>query len=1022
MNNQNTNNQNNPEIENIEQENNTTQAPTQLDEEQKKRLNMLRLKENTGFQSIIKNSSDKEKKDLKDKYNAIYSDTFGDLELSDEEKIELKRLEKIENTNQKKTIKAIRHELVKTPPKENFEGFVSEKETPPNNIPPTITEEMARIMLYQLPEELRAIFTKYFSLRLFSSNWDTRNSPQARENNAMLRESSGGAIVKRYFDNASNRQKYRIIIDKDSLMEERERTLAGVTVKTQFYNIHKLNYIVTRAILATVSNKKDIEDFCKKDNIKKGLDKNLDDKKSPYDDWIAMCFSDKSIVEKREDELLEKSKKWLKQNYKKENFIDFKNKPDTIIIKSRKFNEKLLKERFEKWTDPDTGKEIKGFWKHVLNLSQKLKVPGIGKNVWNFFNSFTFSYNYDRYYTALAEEDNKEVKRIQSLDLTGGDTIKLLKDHRYLGDKDRLRQLILTIALKNAYETWMGKLYLWKYDPIFKRTKGKEISADGFDFITRVTKASQKNSKAIFRADYKKVGNRYIRQTYEQQLAAMDEIYKNLSLRDVQRVAPDVFGNYYDSGEFMDMESKLGDMSGLKTEDKEKKGLFVSSFNGDLSDLVGKKDAKQFVEDMQQYSTALNEKEFLNLVNPGVKAIVRKFKEESTRHPNLFSMYTSPMIKNGFEYYKNQAGRPNFATEEYDKAFKEEEKKFRQNDFNPQEVAENSSYDDIFNIYENFVKEKKENAYTSGSEPTKYSQLLDIIRLSRDKINSSLEGSEDQGSSQIKSYFSSILSRISNQETISVEESDKIRAELQKSLEKLSPEKAVVLTKNLNDFFKHLANLGIVRQYQALFKPYQKHLSQYLQSKDKVNPEKRKEIIGWFYKTLLPQVGISIAEKVKLFNNMYPELTLDKYQINAILQERDLEKQMSLFANAVDSKLSSSSQPGRNKFDSDYEKLNSLFFDVTRSIEYPDDYEVDLHDFTKRFQDLDLIPSHIKQKSSLNIKKLLTYLKLAKAVTDDYNQVYRIQQQKKYERGLLTGYDEDLENELDMEMTEEEES
>jgi len=980
-------------------------STSELSSDEKNRLKFLRIKNDSDFQQIVKKMPPDKRKELQEKYQEIYGKEFGELEISKEEKLEINDLEKKLSSHFEQEIKDLKHVLIQAPAKKNFVGF-PEPEAPDetkDSAKPDV--EMARLALSHLPSELRAIFEEFFILELSGANWNNPETTEGARKNEQKFNASGGALVQKLVDPATGKDKFRIVVDRDCIYEEGTMKLGNTMINIRTPNPQKLTYLVLRAILSTISNehKKEFDEYCKKNKIVRGIDKNND---RGWDDWLALCFSDPELAKKMDKDLFKKAQSWLKDMHKKK-IIDPANVPQTQIIKSKNLDYNLAQQKAGEWIDADTGDKIKGPLGMILNtLPKNIVFETLGRGFLFLSTFFTYRMSKERYYMLLAEEDAKEVKRLLSRDLSGGDYLKMIKLPEYLNNKDRLRILILTLANKNHFQSWMLQLWLWKYDVKFRKTNGKEITEDGFDLVNRVSKAYAKSVKGpVAVAEYVQKGGKFVRFSYEQQLEKMDAILNTLALRDIQKISSDVYGNLFnqDKKDFIDLDSRLGDKK------YDLNGFYASS-DVKLNNLLGNNQAKNFINSMQKYARNLDEPDFLNLANAGVKALTRRFLQASRTEPVLFNMYTSPMIRYGFDKYKNAVGEPAYSKEEYERDFKKEKEELKNYNFDFGKKVKDSSFEELLNIYDDFVNEKREFPYIRGTHVSKYGKLLEYTNQSQQKISEMEFAPENKN---VKEYFSNIMKSLVGKPELSVEEVDRIKAEFDDRSKTLPREKTVEVRNIFNEYFKHLENLGIIRQYQKLFAPYKQNLDNYMTrgkgAKGEKGKEQKQEILNWFYTELLPE-KITASDKIKNIERLYPNLEFAPDEKKVIESAASDQEKMAQLTNIVSRKIESLGKTGGGtNFGKDYGELNLLFFDVNQAMKHPGQYNGDLPEFIQRFRQLELVPKRVREGQIANLDDLAYYLRLSKVVSDSYEQKEKAKRSKRQDSGL--GYslaEEDL--------------
>lgn len=978
----------------------TTSTPTiipSLSPEQEKRLMFLRYKNELA--NRWKSMSAEQKKKADPELNADFTQ---------EEKEELKQLDKTLDDYKeakKNELNKINHELVKAPPAYLFEGFDTAKQSKIKeesfeNASP-LNLEIARLAIaQQLPDKLRPIFEQLFVIRFSDVNWKNPSNKDSEKINEVFKNATGGAFIEPFKDKDTGKQKFRISVDTSTFYENEYENIEGEKICLTYFNTKKFIYIITRAILSTVKDKSNFENICKENGFNK-LDKNCKN----HDDWLAYVLTEG----KNEGNINPKIKEAANQllnNLKADNITKPNEVTTPIIIKDRVFDEKELNKKLNPYVDSDTKEHIGGFYRLLLeNSSLSWLGQGLYTTVETIKNLKSSLINTEYYYMFVAEGDGKEVQKLLSRDLGTGDYIKMIKEPRFLNSKDRLRQLIIAIAKKGAFQWWMAQLWLWKNDKLFKRTKGKEISEDGFDFVTRATKAHAGATKGFFAPGYAKKGNRFVRFSYESQLNKLDTIYNTQSLRSIQNVSPDLYNNIFNNTkkEFLAIDAKLGDTNFSKSGKLDD----YASCDINLSSIIGEKETKIFINDMQSYAKNLNEDGFNNLIDAGVVALTRRFVQASKEERQLFSMYTSPFVRQGFEYYKNIIGEPDYATEKYKQDYNESKNKLKEHDFDVVKTAEEYPLEKLTEIYSDFVKEESPMPYVAGIHPTKYGRLKEYIRQTRSQI---YEINDLPAS--IKDFINSNLDRFERNAEITPKELNAFSHLVEEKTASLPLNVTLSLKKTLITLLGHYENLGVAKQYQKLFRPFQEKVQPYIQKTKKETPTLDKEkILNFYFQDLVPN-NVPIASKIKDLSNNFEGLTFTEEEINNITSKPDKDSQHATLYATLSRKINFNATPKKIQLSKANDDMNSLYLDLSRFISHPEETTYRDIELSNRFYELELIPDFIKQNKSLKTADMLNAIELAKVVVNDYYRTEDLNRKRRENFMYSDSYDPNIEEEF----------
>ncbi len=1018
--NQNNNNERKNEQQNESQTRSTPIPEEQLTDQEQKKMGILRVKKDPAFKKMLKVMTSTEKKELKNKLQLEYGQDFGDLKMTPDEKEILKRYETKVAKRTEKKIKNIRHDLLNVPPEEMFEGFenaeeVEKKEERGDFSSPIFNLEQLRLRIANsLPEKLRAIFEEYFLVKLDTSNWSNPNTPSGQSRNDSLESAAGGALISKTKDHRSGKDKYLITVDMDCAIDTIYKELAGKQTKIVYFNEDKFLYLITRSILSTMGGKEEFEKFCRENGFNDKLDQNSAD---GSDDWLSYVlsgyrFGDKTYSDICDPKLKDMANQWLLQS----SFIkpEENNISTPIIIKPEKINGKVWSDKATPWKDKVTGEPIRGWKRWLLEHNAPL-----GKLVYFATRAIpeipSWLVNKEYYYMGLAERDGKAVNRLNSLDLSGGDYVKMIKESRFYNDKDRLRHLMLVIAGKGSYQWWMAQLWLWKFDPVFKSTKGKEISSDGFDFISRVTKAQAKATKGVFTPEYVRKGNRFVRFSYQNQIDKLDQILRRFSLRQIQQIDPDTYGNLLndDTGEYMKLDAKLGNTmttnfgENSKTAQGDKKDdKFFASSGVDIASIMSGGDASHFIKDMQEYSEKNHDTDFNNLVNPFVVSVTKRFLQSARTEREIFSMYTSPLISQGFDAYKNKVSEPSFIKDEYRKEFEEAEEDLEENNYDFEKVVENTPYDKLENIYNYFVKKESRQEYIRGTHLTRHGKLLEFIKQAKNRIKDVPGVSEN-----VNDFIFTELEKIQKMPQVTLKDIERFHDLFEEKTANESPNAVIGLKKSINTFFGHLKNLNIIKQYEQLFKPYERVRNQYLSKKDnkKVDSKEKDNIMAHYFKEIASTAS-SAKDKIKDIENEFPDVNFTDKEKSDILSRPDEKARKVAIYLALEDKLVKKSSTGSEKLYRDFNDLLHLSQEINEILAQKDASTSVSSDILRQYRSLNLIPEEIKSKHPKSLRELQTSINLAKIVANDYYE----EQQFKTNKRKQFGFDPEMEMEMEM--------
>lgn len=1001
-----------------------------LTTEENKKLKILEVKADPSFQKVWKETPPDKKEEFKNELQEMYGEEFGEPQMAKDERQKLKELQEKAARKIKLEIDHVRNELINTPPDYLFENIddAKTKKRKEESGEPTFhysSEEIRLMITRGLPEKLRALFEQFFVVKLDLSNWLAYTSATNRERNDQINKASGGALVEGFTDTKTGKDKFRILLDPTSCIELRSGILSS-NEKLRMFSEDKLVYTITRAIIATIKGKKEFEEFCRKNGFGKNIDKNC---RGNFDDWLTLTLLNKKFSDstgkfsKVDSKLQEAANTWL-ERVTADQIMDPKElggRP--MVIQSRDIDEKLYAKKIPGWIDKSTGEYIRGWRLSLLETNQWL-----GKGVYAFTEAISRFrlFNKEYYYMHLADEDAKEIKKLLSRDLPTSDYMKLFADNRFSQNKDRLRQLIILLAQKSMYQWWMLQLWLWKFDPVFRRTKGKEVSSDGYDLVTRASKAYTKavGPGPVVLPEYVEKAGRFIRVSYAKQLAKMDGILNTMSLRQIQRFGAEIYANVHhiDGKKFIDPGAKLGQDNGYGKEGVKK---YYASCDIQLDELLGKKEADKFFKDMKNYANDLGEQDFNNLVNAGVLAVTRRYLRASRVEKELFSMYTAPSIKQGYEAYQDKVGETQFVKDDYETDFAPIKKELKKADFNFDALVNDSSLQDLNEIYNEFVKEKKYDPLIRTPQQTKYGRLLEFIKQSKTTILK-----DEILTDSIKDFITTQLEQFSHKKQIYSGDIEKFRLSLdekivkekkllslsmdEKSINRLNKwdQATTQLIKNLNGLFKHLENLGIVKQFHLLFKPFETKLSEYQTRQTALNDKQKESIKSYFWKEIALE-KTSIDDKVRDLKRQYSYLAFTDEEVNKVSAIQDHKERNVALYSLLEQKLSEASMPSSDKLSKDYDKLDQLYSEINQNFKDPNSETSDFEALKVRFLALNIIPESVKNKEINSTYVILNYLQLAKTVVNNH---YLDLERSGFGR-KTSGYSQTIEDELEEEET-----
>lgn len=1006
-------------------------SQTSLSPEQKKQLEILCVKEDLQDEIIkierIRDEKTREEEktkyfaDIKKIYGTLLGASFEKLKMTLEDKKVLKELKDKAKEKIDEDTKKLRHDLLNSIPEKCFEGWETEKEQKCKEesgqaVEFPISLEKMRVILHQrLPEELRPIFQELFLLKLDLSNWKGVGEED------QIVPPPGDSKIEKVFDPQSNKNKFRLTIDPTGCMREESFGEGAEKVTLYFFSENRFVYQIMRAMLVTIKgeNKKDFEDWCQKNGFGKKIDKN---DKTKSDDWLAMMLSDfQKCREKVDPRLKEAYEKWLKK-FKKLNVDNF-TKPselsETISIKSLELDDTIIENRiYNPWRDKETDTHISGPGLYLLEnfgiLGKMLYT--IGATVGNINKLIDRQY----IHMFLAEEDAKEMKKLLLRDISGSDYIPMLKNPIYYQNKDKMRALLLTIASKGYYQWWMAQFYLFKHDGKFRSTHGKEITHDGYDFICRLTKMHQKAIKgpAMAIPEYKEVAGKFVRRSYDEQIGIIDGVMETMPLWQVQHILPDALDLLRVENEYIDLDTKLGEYD--KDPDQQKynkdKKHFCATDNKMLEKFLPVEEAEKFFLAMKDYAQNphnLNEPEFNNLVGPGIKSLVRRLKKAATEDREIFSAHTSPLMRQLFKEYQSKVGDAKYTIKEYESDFSDTRKKIEDHNFDLEETIKDYSFEEICQIYDNFSRDRNISPYMRGDQITPRGKLEGFLEQAKERIISNARSKNIP--EEIRDFIAAEIERIEEKRLISDDDISNFRKLFEEKTSRLEDKAKYSLGADLDKFFIHLKNLGVVKRYQRLFASYAEKLNYYLApvKEERIDLGKLQKANNYFQEEIAYRSDqTSTGDKIKAIGWKFPQIKFSPKEIDKIESLATNEEKNLKISHLLIEKINELSRPKNQQLNSDYEKLNQLYYEVNEFIANGEK-KYNLDELKNTFKTLNLIPDEVKSKSIPTLLDLRKYLQLAKAVVNSY---YTEENKRKLKRRHLGIVESALETERESEI------
>lgn len=1005
--------------------NNITILLSELTEAEKQKLNALQRKKELFGTRIwqekiekLNSSGDKEKQVKLDEYKNTYRKfstedvDFSDLKFSEENEDELARLLQQDQQERNKEEEKVNRELMNAPKEELFRGFDTEEQKDRkernDEITTAITLEQARLVLDKLPPKLKAIFKQFFILELDSNNWSSDHDEAQTQAAAR-----GGAIIEKIV----GQDKFKIIVDPLCCQDIETNYFQGMRYSVYFRNPDKLLYIVARTMIALFSSseKDKFNKACKEEVFGRKLDQNCE---QGNDDWLAFCLTDKDTSKKISPKLLQVAENWLdsldvNKINQEGSTVNLRDDSRETIKCRAYYNDEYFKRIKQEWKNLTTGQKIAdmpsggNFFARFMNIKKWLHIDpkkwelflwydkfktsifqlGLRTPIVNFFvekvmNLAAIVKNFraddDQYYQYLAAEDSKAISAIKSKELAEVDRAKEIKN--VIFDKDASRQLILAFSDKGEYKWWRIQYWLWKHDKTFEKTKGAEVSREGFDFITRAVKLYNKaiNGQGAY-APYKESGGRYIRNSYEKQLQTLDIIISSMSSRQVQNMAPNIyFDMRLDDGKGMReiYYNGLGDNEKLGGNRKEGESIIhTCEQQGDLKSFLGAAEADFFIGEMGEYAKEIHEENFNTLFSPGQVALIRRLKQAERVEPYLFNEFTSPFTIDSYDYFKTRVGEAEEPMKNLKKSFDKYMK------ISADKELEIASYEETSDIYRKFGKEEQFHPNMRKPQLTEHGKLLEFIKQSQNQILD-VEGV----SSEIRNTILTRLNKLIDQNYISSKDIFDFEEMVEGSTKGLDKAKTNKLREILDEIFEHLKRLLIAKEYQGIFKPYERKFFDYYQPNYRAKPGVNSNKIDEAKKSFLNKLeaGESYKTIINELRKEFDFLEFDEDEIKKIELEHNEQKKNDKTADLFYGKLKNAGTDGGKRFKDDYNDLLNVYQSTTRLVRNQEESQEIFNRLLLAFGNLNLIPKSEKDKTYNTIKELQTPLQIAMAVYDNH--------------------------------------
>jgi hypothetical protein len=515
--------------------------------------------------------------------------------------------------------------------------------------------EQMRVFLKDLDDRLGNSGFNKFLENYCQISLNTLATQEQQEENAVRINSSGN--------------KLNIELNPLSFVEYGKTTYEdenGKTVKLQYFNPAKAAFLLGRVVGSLINEPDNWNEIKNKIDFVKNSDA------TEWEDFVGLC-----IVSPEE------ARKISKHGY--EHFTKILNRTviDASTIKMDK-----------KWKSPDFSfgeqitenkKDKKGFlgkidgahwlnWKFITSFSNsKLK------SAFSVVDKLKLSFTYLKealwtksswYEITVAEFEDKEAGRILVQNIGIGERDKSM---RYLtvssssADEFRLRTLLIADMKSGDFGRWRIHAYLETRDSTYRKTKGKQINPDSYNFLMRLHRLSygaKRFGSEVMEYSAIEAGKEYTDEngikreaTSEIYIRKSDDTVMEETLSRISTISTRNMANGLDKEIFEYM--KIGDRFTGVDEKYTKEN--ESSTTGDMSNLVGKGFYESLITNMDNGNGC-------SKLNPDQIAILARYyaDQEASENKNIYgdgekgilNEYTPAIAKAAFNNYKEAFSKP----------------------------------------------------------------------------------------------------------------------------------------------------------------------------------------------------------------------------------------------------------------------------------------------------------------------------------------------------------------------------
>lgn len=780
-------------------------------------------------------------------------------------------------------------------------------------------------------------------------------------------EAGGATITTRQ---EGGRKKFLIQLDGGSFINEISTTdvKTGEKISVRYLDLNKISFILLRSLARLIpSPEKMAKLWAKTRKKKRGL---LIDRNAP-DDWtnfFNLCILDPDTAKRINQEAYEEFEKFMEKAELTPQFTDQK-----ITIKDAKIDYDNLYENLEK-------QQRKSRWYERFNLSAVWDIVTLKWLVWRE------GIDWDE--RAKAEYDLKEVQRILARDEGIVQRDARFEELIMFNDKNNCRRLIMASAMTGDLRDWQLLLYAWKFDPIFQRTQGREISAETFFFFERTRRLSEKArriaTKPMWYYRDPKTG-RYFRKDSEKYQAETNEEWAKKADRDSQGTAQETYEHMRSAkdGKFMALDARLGD----NLDNPNSEGWYAST--GDFRNILGHKAAKDFLTDMQNYAKAQGDMNWINKLEADQRGAIARFHittnrgaqgaragSAAARERNLYHEHTKPITRDAFLHYEHLI--PSLE-EESAKKSKELVKELSKE--SPEDFIRRASPEEISTVFRNVRKpgptEEKEKTRKTARDISleNFTRIENKLRASHlpEKIRMFLLMKFE--------FLRKGLDKEEVKEPISVQ-TDKLKKEIDKLLENY-PDFQDQTYQFLDDFLTELRKFRVIKEYQRVFKPYQEGVDRLEKTLKK---ETKDKIRNYYDKVLLKKLAAKEIDAEQATDEINEKFKKDNFAITPeekaeILAPETAEEQLEKLASIVENELKRKDLPLGEVLNRQKEKIENLYQKVQEASWQPEEKRP-LSEYLEDCQKIEASPKSVLE----NIKDeddLLKHLGIIYTILND---------------------------------------